>query len=510
MRALSLASVVALSITLTGLFAPRALAQCDCDHTLGLEVTEASGADLGVMPGDRVCVTAGERPFLRLREFTGTAAAPITVLNCGGLVTIRNTDRAYALVIEGASEHVRVTGTGDDTLTYGFRVSAPDLEPYPGIGLWILGRATDIEADHMEVFETGFAGVMAKTDPACEDRPFWDGFVQRNTHLHHLWVHDTGGEGFYIGSTQAMGYNRMCDGAMVNIPHHDLEGVDVHDVLIEDTGWDGIQIGFATDCAFHDSVIRRVGLEGVEFQMQGLQLGTSVCEVRRNDLRDGPAMGIIVLDVGTTTIADNVIANFMGDGIYANTRDASPGTWNFVHNTIAFSTGAAIRGFSDSDGMAVNNLLIGNGSDVTLGAAIESADNVSAPDVATAGVVSRDDLHLTDASSARGAGRDLTAMGYALDLDLRARAMPPSVGAYEHVADVPDVGPIDAATSRPDVGTTPRDASSAGSDAGPPTSNGGCGCRASRPRAEAVPFLFGLLALVAIRRRYARGTVTRS
>lgn len=498
------ASVVVCLLGLTLLVAPRAaIAQCDCDHVLGTDVTVAVGSDLGVMPGDRVCVTGGAREFLRIQGFVGTAAAPITVLNCEGTVEVRNTDRAYALVIEGASEHVHVTGTGVPGTTYGFRVSAPDTEPYPGIPLWIQGRATDIEVDHVEVYESGFAGVMAKTDPGCDDRPFWDGFVQRNTHLHHLWVHDTGGEGFYVGSTQSMGYARTCDGVDVVIPHHDLAGVDIHDVLIEDTGWDGIQIGFATDCTFHDSVIRRVGrttdTSVPDYQRQGLQLGTSICEVRRNDIREGPSNGIIVLDVGDTLIADNLIAGFGGDGIYLNPRDGAPGTYSIVHNTIANAGGTGVRGF-ESTGFVVNNLFFGHGDgDVALPAGSEIEDNVTAADEAGAGILGGGDFHLLDSSPARGVGRDLTTMGYALDLDLRARAVPPSVGAYEHAADAPDVGPIDA-SGRPDVPT--RDAgATGGTDGGgsTPPASGGCGCHAGGG-GPSLAWL-GLLVLVALRRR---------
>lgn len=464
-------------------------AQCDCDHTLETSVTVAVGDELGVGPGDRVCVTSGSRPFLRLQSFHGTAAEPITIVNCGGVVEISNTDRAYALVIEGASEHVRVSGTGEADIEYGFRVSAPDLDPYPGVGVWIMGRASSIEVDHMEVFDTGFAGVMAKTDPGCADRPVWDGFVMRDTHLHHLWVHDTGGEGFYIGSTQSSGYTRTCDGVSVTLPAHRMDGVSVHDVLIEDTGWDGIQIGFASRCTFTDSRVRRVGLERVEYQMQGVQLGSSDCELRRLDLRDGAAMGVIALDASNVTIADSLIANFEGDGIYLNLRSARAGHWNIVHNTIAGSGGAAARGFGTGQlGESANNLVFGNATGaLQLPSTLTSRTNLELANAAAAGVVSADDLHLTATSAARGAGTDLTSMGYAIDLDGQLRASPPAVGAYELRADSPDAGvALDAAiTATVDAGTaqaveagTIADASRP-HDTGAPTDGGeGCGCRA--------------------------------
>jgi hypothetical protein len=141
---------------------------CDCDHRVELGDTIVDGDELGYAPGDRVCVMAGEREFIRFRHLSGSADAPITILNCGGLVRIHNTTRAYALVFEDDSHHFHLTGTGDASLTYGFEISAPDREPYPGVGLWLNGRSTNYEADHIEIHDTGFAGVSAKTDPYCD------------------------------------------------------------------------------------------------------------------------------------------------------------------------------------------------------------------------------------------------------------------------------------------------------------------------------------------------------
>lgn len=498
-----------LAALLSAALAAPASAQCDCDHVLDASVTVADGPTLGVQPGDRVCVM-GDRPFLRIQHFTGTAEAPITVLNCGGVVNIHNEDRAYALVIEAESEHVIVSGSGDASAFYGFRVSAPATTPYAAMGIWIQGRATDIEVDHAEVFDTGFAGVMAKTDPQCEDAAAWPTFVQRNVHLHDLWVHDTGGEGFYIGSTQAQGYPRTCGGTDVVFPPHFLDGIEVDHVLIEDTGWDGIQIGFArTGCSFHDSVVRRVGRRGEMYQEQGLQIGTaSACEVRRVDLRDGPAMGILVLESGDSLFADNLIARFAEDGIYANPRTAPVATWRFVHNTIVSPGGAGIRVFGDGGGEAVNNFTVGGTAAVQLPAGLTESHDVHADDVASAGFVGADDFHLTDASPARAAGEDRTTTGFAIDLDGQPRATPPSVGAYELAADVPDVGPREDA-GRPDAGVVARDVGppSTGTDggAGATPSAGGCGCRAGTRASSAMSALLGLaLVLMSAGRRGSR------
>lgn len=433
MRAVVLASALLFVI------APRARAQdCDCDFVLETDVTVANGATLGVGPGDRVCVMAGERPFLRLQSFVGTADEPVVITNCGGVVSIRNTDRAYAIVVEGSSRYFHLTGTGDPNAEYGFRASCPDREPYPGVGLWLLDKSTNYEADHIEVYETGFAGVVAKTDPLCDGSADQGTFVQRDVRLHHIWAHDTGGEGFYIGSTQSAGHTITCDGASEVHQPHFLEGIEFDHNLIEDTGWDGAQVGMArAGCTVHHNTIRHVGGERVQYQQQGLQIGTfSACEIHANDLRDGPLSGIFVLGAGNTSVYNNVVVDFDADGIYANLADdLAPATYEFHFNTVLGSGESGIQIFGDHvTAQAFNNLVIGEAGSINAGGNVEftQGDSLVLPSAADALFVSSNDFHLQDGSPARGAGRDLTSEGITTDLDDRPRLVPPSVGAYEY------------------------------------------------------------------------------
>ncbi|MCB9599096.1 MAG: hypothetical protein H6721_11450 [Sandaracinus sp.] len=455
-------------------------AQCECDHEVGLDVRELDGA--AFEPGDRVCILAGEREFLRISNLAGTDEAPITILNCGGLVRIHNEDRAYALVVEGGSHHFHLTGTGDPSLTYGFEISAPDREPYPGVGLWLLGRSTNYEVDHLEIHDTGFAGVSAKTDPTCDGLADADRFTQRDAWLHHLYVHDTGGEGFYVGSTQANGQTIRCDGAEeVHMPHF-LEGIRVTDNLVEDTGWDGMQVGMArSDCLVARNVIRRVGLEGVEFQQQGIQIGSfSACEVASNVVMDGPASGLFLVEAAESWVHDNLVVGFDdADAIYANVRDRSPGArYRFHFNTVVGyeRNGITVFGGILGPSEAIGNLVVGTGDGIGAGGDVEwtASHNVVVATVGEAGFVGADDYHLLEGSPARGAGQAVE--GLDRDLEGYPRADPPSAGAFEYRVPGVDAGPIatvDAGTARRDAGTP------SGSDGGAtaePSDGGGCGC----------------------------------
>jgi hypothetical protein len=83
--------LVALALALALLPAQDAnAAPCDCDHVLGLDAQVVDGAQLGVKPGDSVCVQGGKRPFLRLQKFTGAEGQVIEIRNCEGQVDISN------------------------------------------------------------------------------------------------------------------------------------------------------------------------------------------------------------------------------------------------------------------------------------------------------------------------------------------------------------------------------------------------------------------------------------
>ena len=464
-----------------------ATADCNCDHIVEPGAVTADGEELGILPGDRVCVLAGDYEFIRFSGIQGTTEEPVVIVNCGGLVRIHNDERAYALVMEGDSRHFHITGTGDPSHEYGFDISVPAEDPWPGVGLSLVGRSTDYEVDHLEIHDTGFAGVSAKTDPLCDGSADQDVFVQRNTELHHLYIHDTGGEGFYVGSTQSDGQTISCDGVDEIHQPHFLEGVSLHHNLVENTGWDGMQVGMAhSDCAVYANTIRHVGLEGVEYQQQGLQIGTySSCEVYNNVLLDGPVMGIIVLGAGPSRFYNNLIVDFGEDGIYAHHREVVAGAgYDFIYNTVVGygRNGIRAHGAELGPSQAINNLVVGSDGHLAPGSEIPSwteSSNLTFATESEAGFVGPGDYHLRDDSPARAAGAAFDEIDF--DLDGRQRADPPSVGAYEHAEDSPGTvgGAGPTPMGPPDSGDTTGGRTPPGSEPEDDTSGSSCACRSA-------------------------------
>ncbi|HEY8378139.1 MAG TPA: right-handed parallel beta-helix repeat-containing protein, partial [Nannocystis sp.] len=293
-------------------------APCACDHVIELDMMVVNGTQLGVQPGQSVCVRGGPREYLRLQEFVGAEGAPIVIRNCEGQVVIDNEDRGYGLTVD-RSRYVRVTGSGEPDIMYGFKVRAARTGPdYAAMGVAIGDLSSDIEADHMEVYDSGFAGFMVKTDPRCDGSANLGNFVMYNTKLHHNYIHDTHGEGIYFGSTGYGGRPYVCDGMEVTLYPHEHHGAEIYENIIENTGWDGAQIGVTpVGCAFYRNVIKDVGLAGELYQWQGLQVGgASVCEIWGNVVMNGPANGLFIAGAGDTRVYNNVIVGFGESGIY--------------------------------------------------------------------------------------------------------------------------------------------------------------------------------------------------
>ena len=172
-----------LAFILTGGYA--ILAQdCGCDHTIAgnnsvLNIINAS--DFNYSPGDVFCINGGDYSAFRLIGFEGTSQAPLIIKNCNGQVKLNSP--TYNAIQFLSSKYIHLTGTGDDNFEYGIQV----LFTKQGTsGVSVSGLSTDFEIDHLDISKTGFAGIIAKTDPQCNDSDTWrENFLMENIILHN-------------------------------------------------------------------------------------------------------------------------------------------------------------------------------------------------------------------------------------------------------------------------------------------------------------------------------------
>lgn len=113
--------------------------------------------------------------------------------------------------------------------------------------IFVSGGAGDIEMFGIDIDGTGFAGIMAKTDPDPDVPWFWRGnWVLDNLRIHHCTIQNTAGEGVYLGyygSGKLKGTNGQ--GQEVEYYAHLLDHLRLYRVNFINTGLDSFQVNNA-------------------------------------------------------------------------------------------------------------------------------------------------------------------------------------------------------------------------------------------------------------------------
>ena len=333
------------------------------------------GNNMSVQPGDTVFLEAGHKRFLRIVNFHGTAEHPIIFMNYGGEVIIQNDDWHFAAKI-GGSSFFRFSGSGVAGTKYGIRILGTKAG---GInGLSVDEFSTNFRIDHIEIANTGFAGIMSKTNPTCDTLTHRNNFTQNSSVFHDNYIYNTGGEGMYIGHTSYNGFNISCNEESVVVMPAVLKGVRIYNNIIENTGYDGIQLSSGEeDCEIYNNVVLNYGTTGTWGQIAGIQLGggtTGKCY--NNYVANGKGIGITLFGLGNIDVFNNIIVNAGRNhqpndptvrvhGMFCDDRNTIPGSsFNFYNNTIVNPKTDGIR-FSSTGSAGnkfFNNIIVGPGS----------------------------------------------------------------------------------------------------------------------------------------------------
>lgn len=191
---------------------------------------------------DRLYIPAGAYKFIRLGNLPDREASnPLIITNLGGQVRVGNYDHHYLFVLGGGSHWVLtgrydpVSQTGDAGFpghrggafessagTYGLLVDDAFIRD-GNSGLAVGGGATAFELEYLEITRVEFAGMLIKTDNDAAA-------TMEDVSLHDVYIHDTGSEGLYIGSTQGQ-------------PQHQIRDWEIYNNRILRTGTEAIQMG---------------------------------------------------------------------------------------------------------------------------------------------------------------------------------------------------------------------------------------------------------------------------
>lgn len=345
---------------------------CGCDTTLteaGIyrpaTPTQRGRFYLNIGAGKTICIRSGNYSQFRFFDFQGAPNAPITIKNCGGLVTIGNRFTTGGLVFQNC-RYFKVTGSGDSSITYGIRI---DSSGGGAPGMAIAAKSSDFEVERCEITRCGFSGIMAKTDPNCDPSTWLNNFTMYNLHIHHNYIHDLGGEGLYIGNSfYDAGLRRICSPDTIRVYPHKILNLRIHHNRIERSEAEGIQYGCAPDAEVFNNYLEDVGIAPFQnFQNNGIQTGAgSGGRLFNNIIKRARGAGIIAVGIqGRNQVFNNLIIE-AGGGVFVDNRKNSDtilnNTYDFINNTMINCGDGIVIYNEKSTNTIANNVFITNKS----------------------------------------------------------------------------------------------------------------------------------------------------
>jgi len=398
-------------------------------YTVPVGQWNTDGEELGLQPGDTICLSpqeTGVYSVMRWKNINGSEDNPILITNCGGQAVINSTG-SYGWKFEN-SKHFKISGNGSAAYEYGIKISATT-----GFYLTMESFTTNFDITQVEIAglyengtheDSGFAGIGIKTRPFCDgssNQGVWD---MEDVKVYNNYIHDTGGEGLYIGHGFYQG--RIENGCDVITYPHAIKGLRVFNNLIEDVGYDGIQVKNADeDAQIFNNVIKNYGTMNVGVHNEGLFVGDgSEALIYNNWVENGTGHGLQINAFGNTEIFNNVIINSVDDGMYLNNNSPSfanrAGTFKVYHNTFVNMGDDGIEAYTPQAVMIQNNIFVAYADALSTGVGTLEA-NVSTATVDEVSFLSAEtnDFHLTSESPAAGSGVNV---GLDFDYDYSTRS----------------------------------------------------------------------------------------
>nr|WP_067059255.1 right-handed parallel beta-helix repeat-containing protein [Mucilaginibacter sp. L294] len=368
--------------------------------------------------GSVICIPAGTRGALLLKNFKGTAAQPITIINKGGKVTFTTAVTASYTFKTQNCQYFKILGNGAPGVTYGFDINGGN------IGMTMDDLSSDFEIANVEVRNSGFAGIMAKTDPSCDVATQRGHFTMRNVVMRNNYIHKTGGEGFYVGNSfYADGMALACG----KVLPHDIINVKIYNNRIDSAGCEGIQVGSViAGCEVYNNTVTSPGLSPfANGQNNGIQIGEGAGGKCYNNLiKNAPGNGIIVLGLGDNQVFNNFILNSGANGIFADSRYTPGPNFQFINNTIISSAADGIKMNSETIPMntVINNVIVKSGSGTAIhrissNVKLTALNNYTGNDINALKFANytADDFHLLPSSPLINAGANVLLYGVMFD-----------------------------------------------------------------------------------------------
>lgn len=246
---------------------------------------------------------------LKLNNFKSTWDNPYIITIDQNSPFVMNWFYYWGINVGGASEHLVFDGRGYQNISKGIRmVAIPGEQATAAISAGELSH--ELEFFEVEIDGSGFAGFFIKTDPNPNSPETWyDNFKFNRLLLHHNYVHNTDGEGSYLGHYNMAPYTgKNNDGQTVTYRAHHLYNCRFYRCLYENNGYDNLQFCNAEDLEICYNRFFSGGLRGETDQASGLSLGMSG-KIYNNIVTGFKGPSIQFSTLARIDIFNNILAN---------------------------------------------------------------------------------------------------------------------------------------------------------------------------------------------------------
>lgn len=319
---------ISLLVVLFAVIFNKGFAQdCGCDHVISSDVNYFNGE--GVLPGEVICISAGPRSALKIKNVHGSTSDPIIIKNCGGEVIIEGEPALQTLLI-GNSYFFHLTGSGDADVPFGIHINGGSE-----VGLLINDLSHHFEVDQVEIENVHGVGLQVFDEPRCDLSANEGVFLLKSIDLTQLNVHHCE-TGIQIGHPNYLvgQYNDLCDM---------LYPYSVEDVAISNSSIHSISPGnglelYLKQGIVEDNIIDQITANGVEIGRGG-QISLSSNKISNTDL-----YGVVWHGDGHLNVVNSIFYKngAIGAGAaqlscYTALGDTYPNSFNFQHNTVLAS-----------------------------------------------------------------------------------------------------------------------------------------------------------------------------
>lgn len=255
--------------------------------------------------------------------------------------------------------NIVIDGRGYKNISKGIHVHRYSLDLFAETCVFLTNGTAEIELLELELSDCDFTGIMAKTDPDPSRPWFWFGnWEMDNLLLHHCHIHDTLGEGFYIGYfTPETRTGTNSDGETVQYRAHALTNTRIYRLLLENNGYDGMQLSNARGAEVCYNELYNAAWRGEKDQASGMSIQSISGKCYNNIIHKFNGPGLQIGPLGDLDVFNNIVYDcpsgqpgiqflFMKDCPEQNPNgdDTNDIIKMYVHNNVILCNGVGVNG----------------------------------------------------------------------------------------------------------------------------------------------------------------------